>query len=247
MSYPLRRSFKTYDFKRSRVSRAPRKPRKRSPSVGSLAVQPKLTIQRGLGFSGLPSRKTVTLHYAEEVSFAGAAVPLSYAFRLNSCNDPYYLAGGHQPLGFDQWSALYGHYTVTKSTISATSLMPPTVASVDPAYLMVGISMSPTNITNVNTMIESTMYSDPKQIGVANFEHAQRTVKNSCDIAKFVGVKDALDDETLGADIGVDPNKEVYGLVSISPVNGNTTGAHKILVRLTMEVVFTQPKQLAAS
>lgn len=36
------------------------------------------------------------------------------SYRLNSLFDPYFAAGGHQPLGFDQLSAIYNNYTVYK-------------------------------------------------------------------------------------------------------------------------------------
>lgn len=37
----------------------------------------------------------------------------TYVYRLNSVFDPNFTGTGHQPNGFDQWSAFYGKYRVT--------------------------------------------------------------------------------------------------------------------------------------
>lgn len=65
-----------------------------------------------------PGRLVVTLPYAETFSMSTvASVPGSTVFRANSCFDPDFTGGGHQPRGFDQYTAMYGHARVLKSKI----------------------------------------------------------------------------------------------------------------------------------
>lgn len=249
MSFPLKRSRSYGGRFDKRPTKKPRKAAKRAPSIGSLAVQPaytRRTLNGSNGFSGLPAKKTVTLHYATEVAFTGGVTAQSHVFRLNSVYDPLWAAGGNQPLGFDQWAAFYGRYTVKKATIKA-QWAPGAVGNSNPSYLTIGVSLNTANITDVSTLIESAMYSNPVVIGAANQPFGAQSAYNQCDIAKVAGVKDAEDDDLLGADIATNPDKEVYGLVSCAPVEGNTMGAKNLLVQISYEVTFSQPKQLSAS
>lgn len=68
--------------------------------------------------SGFPQMKIVSLKYCSQHMLP--SVPLSvtgsHQFRTNSIYDPDYTSSGHQPYGFDQWSAVYGRYEVLAST-----------------------------------------------------------------------------------------------------------------------------------
>lgn len=70
--------------------------------------------------SPVPKSKRVTLRYAEtNVSLdPGASIPADYFFKCNDLYDPNYTGVGHQPMGFDQWMALYGKFTVVNSKIT---------------------------------------------------------------------------------------------------------------------------------
>lgn len=58
--------------------------------------------------------------YSATVGFnCTAGVPAFYQFAGNSLYDPDISGTGHQPLGFDQWSAFYNKYCVTGSKIRA--------------------------------------------------------------------------------------------------------------------------------
>jgi len=61
----------------------------------------------------------VTLVYTDTVLLSSSAsVPFTtYTFRANSCFDPDWSGGGHQPYRWDQLTALYQRYEVVKSKI----------------------------------------------------------------------------------------------------------------------------------
>lgn len=74
-------------------------------------------VSRGLGGSttGWPRERWATLRYQ---SFPGNVATdvngfATMSFRLNSVHDPDFSGAGHQPMGFDEYSAIYQQYTVT--------------------------------------------------------------------------------------------------------------------------------------
>lgn len=79
-----------------------------------------LHIDRGvmLRRGAFPESISVKLRYTDQLYLSadnltgrsGTEIP----YRLNSAFDPYFLTGGHQPLGFDQLTPIYGRYKVYK-------------------------------------------------------------------------------------------------------------------------------------
>lgn len=69
----------------------------------------------------MPARLYTKLRYVDNfllsadnlTGLTGTEIP----YRLNSLFDPYFLAGGHQPLGYDQLTPLYSRYKVFKVDI----------------------------------------------------------------------------------------------------------------------------------
>lgn len=80
--------------------------------------------------TGLPQKVLVKHKYVETFTLTATGVPSSYVFRANSMFDPNLTGVGHQPMYFDQYAALYNHYTVIGSKItfqftSADNVYPP--------------------------------------------------------------------------------------------------------------------------
>lgn len=71
---------------------------------------------------GFPRQQVVTLRYVDYVTFPTDAtgIPTYVTFRCNSIYDPYEGIGGHQPLMYDNWAALWRHYVVIGSKIQVT-------------------------------------------------------------------------------------------------------------------------------
>lgn len=66
--------------------------------------------------SGFPNQLTVTLPYTTNARINPGAgqTGSDYIYAINSAFDPDVTAGGHQPRGFDEWSAIYAQYRVSK-------------------------------------------------------------------------------------------------------------------------------------
>lgn len=88
----------------------------------ALHVDRNVINQRG----AFPQQMHVQLRYVDQLYLTadnltgrtGTEIP----YRLNGCFDPYFLAGGHQPLGWDQITPLYQRYKVYKVEIQVRVL-----------------------------------------------------------------------------------------------------------------------------
>lgn len=90
--------------------------KKRAPKVKPSRYTQPATINRVRG-TGFPDRITTKLKYCDTISLAAGTGPAQYVIRGNSCFDPNSTGGGHQPLFFDQWIAVYEKYRVIGSSI----------------------------------------------------------------------------------------------------------------------------------
>lgn len=83
----------------------------------------------------------LTLSADNLTGLTGSEIP----YRLNSLFDPYFLTGGHQPLGFDQMSPIYQNYTVYKVDVQIRVL-----ASVGTGEPFLAVNVKPS--TSVYTL-----------------------------------------------------------------------------------------------
>lgn len=96
------RSRNTRSTKRNKVSRVPR------------------TIV-SVGKAAFPAKLYNTLTYADRYTMTlTAGVYNSILFRANGMYDPYHTGTGHQPMYFDQLTAIYDHWRVLRSRITVT-------------------------------------------------------------------------------------------------------------------------------
>lgn len=86
-------------------------------------VRPIVNRSPGTGFADVTYAK---LTYVQQVTIAPTSglVTGYLAYRGNSLFDPEVALGGHQPLYFDQYSAIYAHYRVMASKIKIDAITP---------------------------------------------------------------------------------------------------------------------------
>lgn len=78
---------------------------------------------RPLGSSqGVADSTRTTLMYSDLVTLTPGSQIGQYTFRGNSCFDPDYTSGGHQPQYYDQMSLLYTRYRVYGSRIAVAGI-----------------------------------------------------------------------------------------------------------------------------
>lgn len=182
----------------------------------------------------------VTLRYYAQADLTATAGLASWGFRLNSPYDPDYTYTGVQPLGFDQWGAIYSKYVVyrTDVTVRATSR---TVSGV------LDVGMLATVDTNI-PLLEA-CYGGRRGVARSTTGGAPPAVlKQSYSIAQLMGVSEAaidIDDAFGAQTIGSNPPRPAYLWVVM-----NTSGASdafSVAVELKMKVKFWLPNLVTTS
>jgi len=202
---------------------------------------------RSNNFGGFPYSKVVKLRYSQgfelQPGVAGGNVG-TYKFRANAPYDPDYTGGGHQPMGYDTWSAVYNYVTVVGAKMRVTF-----IPSSDQAVmgLVVGtlVDDDGTVTAPVDTMIER---------GTSNYRHlayngTQYTkavsLTKGFSAKKFFHVKDIRDNiYNIGSTVGITPNDQAFFVVwgGYDDTGSGTPDPVRCQVTIEYICLFTQPK-----
>lgn len=91
--------------------------RKRKTTVKKWSRPPRNTLVYK-GNPAIPDRALIKFKYRDNYVLTHATLPTAQrTWRLNSLYDLDYTGTGHQPLGYDQWSAFFNLYRVYKVTV----------------------------------------------------------------------------------------------------------------------------------
>lgn len=123
--------------------RKPRRNRKRNMGTRSLISQ-----------HVIPNNLIMKHRYVETIVLSpGALTASSFVFRANDVYDPSVTTTGHQPLGYDEMSSMYKHFTVLGSKCSVLAASVSTEAGPSSA-IGTYISGSSTVATTYDTIVE---------------------------------------------------------------------------------------------
>lgn len=214
----------------------------------------KLRLRRSprlrLADSVVPPSKMVKLKYTEFISLnaAGGGVARN-VFRANSCFDPNQTGTGHQPLGYDQWSIFYDHYTVVGSKCTAQFMSQGSSASIDSC--VVGIILTD-NITSLPPSENLLEQPKSKHALMTTGNAAQKkTVTHGFSAKKFFGLQSIKDNRQLiGASTSTNPTEDAYFSVYQSHYDSNSIlnpNEIKVIVTIEYLVYFTERKTVAGS
>lgn len=130
-------------------------------------------------------------------------------YRANSCYDPYYETGGHQPYGFDQWMALFRNGVVLGSKITVTFSHANNDTANRPCRVAVVTSRdstAPTGTDGAAQLVEA-----PRaQSRVIGPEGRTVTIKAFYSARKNAGAKDPVDEDDLHFGVGGDCTREYF-------------------------------------
>lgn len=154
-------------------------------------------------------------------------------FSANGLYDPDITGIGHQPRGYDQVISCYDHYVVTRAKIEVWggTIGIPSVLSI-----RMKDSITPESF-DIKDVIEDSN-------GVYKITGLQQLgyVAMEVDVAKFLGRRDPMSDPHLkGSDVS-NPQEQCFFHVSVSttdPVEGSVAN---VIVRVTYEATFIEPK-----
>jgi len=189
-----------------------------------------------------PARRTCRLRYSDYCALSSASgVIAAYVFTANGLYDPNRTGTGHQPLGFDQMMLSYEHFAVVSSKITATfrntTSSTPTVA--------ITVAPSTTNLTSIPQVIESGLL----QMSMLEYKGANgsiQTLQVGCDIKRFHGVVDVLDNPSLQGSAAADPTEGSYFILYLWDQLG-VSGSCSVDIMIEYTAIFTEPRQLTES
>lgn len=228
--------------------------RRRSPSV-SLAKKTRKTGQKKLGYPrnwlakvgrAFPEKIRTTLRYSDITASYGAAAGAMVATAIYCCNglyDPYFPIGGHQPYGFDQYMAVYNHYSVIKSNIKVTFQMQNADAANNfPGVVGINFDDDGTDASTATTRIEKT---GRKNYGVIGEDHSQVVLRDSWSCKQKFGAQSNDLDKNIGSITSNPSETSTWFIWYLN--NGGTTGYVQLVVDIEYDVEFTELKDFGPS
>jgi len=196
--------------------------------------------------SGMPLARTTKLRYTEIVDLGSAAGLLQrYVFSANSVFDPNVTGVGHQPMGYDNWSRLYGEYIVLGSRMSVR-MIPTLTGAAGTGNALTGCYLSKEQsvpYTKGSTFIEAkrgTWRVVTWNGGVMD----QKQTKMVCNYSakKFHNVKDTKDNIQLVGLTNGNPSDRAYFIVWLEAPAASST--YSAVVTIDYIVSFREPLNL---
>jgi len=190
-----------------------------------------------------PAKFKATLRYFETVTLNSTSGAVgSYVFSTNGLYDPNITGTGHQPAGFDQMMLSYEHYTVLRSRMQAiyhnnTSGAAPTAA--------VSVNASSTAITDIAQIMEAG-FAQVEHLSYNNGTMGIKKIEIGCEISKFHGLRDLLDNDDYRGSISANPAEQSYYILQLWDTE-LVTNSSAVDVLIEYEAVFTEPKKITSS
>ena len=192
-----------------------------------------IPTQVRVGRQAFPKQLFNTLKYTEVVNLALVAGLSTFVFSCNGMFDPNSTGAGHQPLYYDQLTAVYDHYTVLKSRIkvtygNATILSLPQLCTI--------------YVDDDLTVAANAIVASEKPMSVAKWYNpltdSPPTLYQSWDGYKIFGA-DLQTDPNLQGTATANPTEQSFYIIQQSDQSLNTVGT-QIFVELEYDVVWDE-------
>ena len=169
-----------------------------------------------------------------------------YVFSANGLFDPNVTGIGHQPLGFDQWMAMYDHYTVLGSRATLQVVNNQTAIG---DSLFVGISLkdeSAADTTDFITVMEQNK-AKTRLLSNGTGSATNARVSHNFSAKKFFHT-DVKDRPDLRGTVAANPAEQAYYHCFASSLNGNDN-PNIVAASITIEyiVLLTERQPLPGS
>lgn len=210
------------------------------------------------------------LRYTERDSIIPNNVAQIYpvSFIANGLYDPTVALGGHQPRGFDQYMAIYDNYTVVGSKINVNWMYDqydaPSMAGTPSGTLVKSVTTStadqfgcPPVMVGIHKGVATLAANDAADAMEQdrtmwrNMTAADGAVVTSSKLAisDFFGKGNLVGAEGYGGTAAADPDNKIYWTIwaARAPNQGNGVVQLTAFTTIEYDVIFTNPKNLAAS
>jgi len=186
--------------------------------------------------TGASDIQLVKLRYSSTlVDFTASIGYYAHVFRLNSLFDPDYTGVGAQPLGFDQWAALYGSYRVIRASAKLTA-----AASVSQAIPMV-MGFYPSTDATTESIIDNAMQKPRSSYQVVSWVGTNKnTVKRSYPLHAILGLtaEQYRTQPETAATVSANPGTPVYLTLFAFNLNGTWSASASSNPTLVFELEF---------
>lgn len=204
--------------------------RERSKSAAPRAKATKMA-RKTRSLAVLPDNQTVVMRYVSNLTLSSGVVTYTeHTFRGNSIFDPDFTGVGHQPMGHDEWSVLFGRYRVIayRVRVDATNL------ATDPCQMIVVPTEFSTTIASINAAREQYMarFKTLSPTGEGQTVGVIQMPWINC--AQFKGEKGMKYDKDFTAAFGANPVQDVYFKVGVA----NQAGAANLNMEFTVTIEY---------
>lgn len=181
----------------------------------------------------------VKLPYVQNLALSGTLLQ-SNTFRINSMFDPDQTGTGHQPLGFDQYEALYSRYRVhaVKAIITFTN----TTSAV--AVGAIAATEQIPSFASLPELLEQP-YVTSRQLSYASGGLSTRTITKYISIRSLRGEEIKFDDDN-SALFSSSPTNTAYLTVYASEIFGGSVTLH-VNIKLIYYAELFRRKNLSTS
>jgi len=208
-------------------------------------VAPKATFNRGNVIMGLgfPKKMQMNMKYLENTVITSTTGNFAaYNWSCNGLYDPNITGTGHQPMYFDQMTALYNHYCVIGSKITVNFL--PNASNV--GLIAVGV------FVNDNAGITPTTYLGCGEQTLATTKYISYNASKPVVIQKKWAAKkyfggSVLANTELQGDASLNPTEQSYYSVYVQSLDLASTIAVSVNVKMEFIVMWKELKDLAQS
>lgn len=169
-----------------------------------------------------------------------------YAFQLNSLFDPNYSGVGHQPIGFDQMSAVFNTYTVLGARVNLKCW------NRSSNFLGFGIYFTETPNSPLSTLSVQGLLEQGAMkwliLPPVSQSQGPRTLTAKISMKKFFRIKNMLDDDITSSNIGTNPARGCFMHVITWQPDGELTSAQgSFYLTLDQIALYRKPANLAQS
>lgn len=188
----------------------------------------KLVAKMPNSIIAFPKNNRIRMRYVETKDLTSTSGSFAqYTFSCNDLHDPNTTGTGHQPLGYDQWTAFYKSYLVVGAKIS---IYPSYITSgTQPIYAGIYLDDTVTASGDYTKLIEqgNTKYTVINPSLVTKI----RKLTHHYSPKKYWKIKDVIDNrDEYGANFGANPTKEAQWVVWIQSSDLTATSSVRVMV-----------------
>lgn len=209
-------------------------------------LKKRITTNRGMVIlgQGFPKKIMFTHKYFQNTLVTSTTGTMAnYLFSCNGMYDPDYTGSGHQPLYFDQMSAIYDHYCVIGSKCTMKVLNNSATNGLIACGLMINDDTAVV-ATGISSMSEQSTASRPRYITYNSSSPVNLTGKWS---ARKTFGKNPLANTELQGTSAANPTEQSYFNFYLQCVDSVSTVSVYIEVMIEYIAIWKEIKDIAAS